>query len=429
MENLIKLTKQKLCAKCDICCRFPEETPNLKPTGFKLKKSGELFICEAFNLETGRCLKYSKRPFDCQIYPFAVARTPDNENIMLIIDNLCPAAAEIKTKKQILRSKLHAINPIEWEETFIPLKLLEDTKARTEVLNPLSATDLLFFNSYIPKRSNLSAFSFAYHFLWEDFFKFSWKIIDGALCVFAKDIDNTFMPLPPLSEKSVKPAVFERCFELMALQNKGKTESRIENIPEDTAKELEHEGFRIAKKDEEYLYKTEKLEGLSGDKYKHIRWLVNKFKKENNFSFVKYSGKYLNGCADLLFNWLEEKKKTAATDNEAFLLKNIDKAHKRALMNHASLGLEGRVLLADGKVAAYTFGTPLGKDTFCVMLEVTDHNIKGAAQYIFMKMACEFSKYKFMNTMGDEGIQSLRENKMHYHPMKTIPEYIIYNRR
>ncbi|MFH1075187.1 MAG: phosphatidylglycerol lysyltransferase domain-containing protein [Candidatus Firestonebacteria bacterium] len=428
MEKLIKLTKQELCSKCDICCRFPEEKPNLKPTGYKLKKNGKMFICEAFDLSTGRCLKYSKRPFDCKIYPFAVAKSTDKENIMLILDELCPAAKELSAKKQLLTAKIPAQNYIEWEETFIPLKFLKKSGATTDNLNPLRVSDLLFFKSYIPKTSNLSAFSFAYHFLWEDFFKFDWKIIDGALCIFARDVDNTFMPVPPLSEKNIKTSVFERCFELMDIQNNGRTESRIENIPENMAKELEKSGFRIAKKDEEYIYETKKLRTLSGDKYKHIRWLINTFKKENNYSFVRYSEKHLNGCADLLFKWLEEKKKKAATDKEQFLLKNIDKAHKRALINSEKLGLEGRVLLAGGKVAAYTFGTPLGKDTFCIMLEVADHKTKGAGQYIFMKMAVEFSKYSFFNTMGDEGIESLRENKLHYHPVKTIPEYISYNR-
>jgi len=428
MEKLIRLTKQELCAKCDICCRFPEEKPNLKPTGFKLKKTGEMFVCEAFDLKTGKCLKYSKRPLDCKIYPFAVAKSPDKENIMLVLDNLCPAAKELNTKKEILKSKLPAKYYIEWEESFIPLKLLKKTGASTESVNPLLSSDLLFFSSYIPAASELSAFSFAYHFLWEDFFKFSWKLIDGALCVFARDIDNTFMPVPPLSDKKVKTAVFERCFEVMDLENRGKTESRIENLPEETAKELEKAGFKITKKDEEYIYETRKLEHLTGNKYRHIRWLINNFKKENNYSFVKYSEKHLNTCADLLFKWLEEKKKKAATDNEKFLLKNIDKAHKKALLNFKELGLEGRVILVNGKAAAYTFGAPLGKKTFCVMLEVADHEIKGAGQYIFMRMAGEFSKYKHFNTMGDEGIESLRANKLHYHPVKTVPEYIAHNK-
>ena len=428
MEKLIKLTKQEQCAKCDICCHFPEEKPNLKPKGFNLKKSGEMFICEAFDLKTGKCLKYSKRPIDCKIYPFAVAKSVDKESVMLILDDLCPASKELKTKKEILNTKIKPENPIEWEETFIPLKFLKKTGAITDTLNPLRVSDLLFFNSYIPKNSNLSAFSFGYHFLWEDFFKFSWKMIDGTLCIFARDIDNTFMPVPPLSDKKATPAVFERCFELMDIENKGKTESRIENIPAVTAEELEIAGFRVAKKDEEYLYETKPLEALSGDKFKHIRWLVNTFKNENDFVFTNYSSKHLNGCANLLFKWLEEKRKKAVTDTEQFLLKNIDKAHKRALLEHTALGMDGRVLIVNHKVIAYSFGTPLGRDTFCVMLEVADHEIKGAAQYIFMKMAGEFSKYKYFNTMGDEGIETLRANKLHYHPMKTIPEYISYNR-
>ena len=217
MEKLIKLTKQALCAKCDICCRFPEENPNLKPTGFKLKKSGELFVCEAFELKTGKCLKYSKRPFDCKIYPFAVAKSPDQENIMLVLDELCPAAKTFNTKKEILGTRLPANKYIEWEETFTPLKLLKKTEAVTEVMNPLHLSDLLFFESFVPKTSSLSAFSFAYHFLWEDFFTFSWKLLDGALCVFARDTDNTFMPVPPLAGKKVASAVYERCFELMDL--------------------------------------------------------------------------------------------------------------------------------------------------------------------------------------------------------------------
>ncbi len=430
MEQLIRLTKQKECSKCNICCRFPEEKPNLKPTGFKLIKNKEVFVCEAFDLKTGKCLKYSKRPLDCKIYPFAVARSPDKENIMLVLDNLCPAAKELNTNKKILKTKLTAKNPIEWEETFIPVKSLKNTGISNDLLNELTPSDILFFNSFLPGNSGLSAFSFAYHFTWEDFFKFYWKLIDDTLCVFAKDIDNTFMPVPPLSSSGriVSAKVFERCFELMETQNKGKTESRIENIPKLQAQELEKAGFRTVKKDEEYLYKRKELEHLSGDKFKHIRWLINTFKKEKNYAFKKYSLKHLNGCADLLFKWLSEKREKAANDNESFLLKNVDKAHKRAFMNFEALGLEGRVLYSGDKLVAYTFGVPLGKNTFCVMFEVADHEVKGASQYIFMKMAGEFSRYKYFNTMGDEGIESLRANKMHYHPLKTIPEFIAYSK-
>lgn len=442
MEQLIRLTKQEQCAKCDICCRFPEEKPNLKPTGFKLVKNNDLFVCEAFDLKTGKCLKYSKRPLDCKIYPFAVAKSPDKENIMLILDNLCPTAKEIYNQKEILKTKIAAKNPIDWEETFIPIKALKNTGINNDILNELTTSDILFFNSFLPGNSELSAFSFAYHFTWEDFFKFYWKIVGGALCVFAKDTDNIFMPLPPLfikknqgqphfSQKSVAVpdfSVFERCFEIMDFYNKGRTESRIENITEEQAIELEKAGFRIVKKDEEYLYERKKLEHLSGDKFKHLRWLINAFKKENNYTFKKYSLKDQNGCADLLFKWLSEKREKAASDNERFLLKNVDKSHKRAFMNFAALGLEGRVVYVNNKVVAYTFGIPLGKNTFCVMFEVSDHEVKGASQYIFMKMAGEFSGYKYFNTMGDEGIESLRANKMHYHPMKTVPEFISYNK-
>jgi len=56
------------------------------------------FICGFFNYSANKCKIYSRRPFECQLYPFLINRR--GKKIYLAIDLHCPFAREnLKSKK------------------------------------------------------------------------------------------------------------------------------------------------------------------------------------------------------------------------------------------------------------------------------------------------------------------------------------------
>ena len=94
----------------------------------------------------------------------------------------------------------------------------------------MSVEDLLQhklkFDQFLAKTPRpLSCYHFSSIFAWQDFFTFSFEVIEGALCVFAHQGKDSFLYLPPLGQDICLPTV-EGVFERM-----GKSKiARIENI-------------------------------------------------------------------------------------------------------------------------------------------------------------------------------------------------------
>ncbi|MCA9466493.1 MAG: YkgJ family cysteine cluster protein [Nitrospira sp.] len=105
------------CLRCDVCCRFPEANSFLRPyfTEKEIRQAllygidpihfsdqagcqiavvphpaGEGFLCPAFNHETHQCRLYQVRPFDCQLYPFALMWNVERDTVLFAWDPKCP---------------------------------------------------------------------------------------------------------------------------------------------------------------------------------------------------------------------------------------------------------------------------------------------------------------------------------------------------
>ena len=141
---LYQIIPSEVCFSCDVCCRFLEADSSLAPifterekekvvalgadsTLFHLQADGvssqiqlkphkDFYICPFFEPETSRCTIYPIRPFDCQLYPFALMFSEDGSAIVLGVDTLCPfgeAHLETEAFQQHIRA---VINYVESEE-------------------------------------------------------------------------------------------------------------------------------------------------------------------------------------------------------------------------------------------------------------------------------------------------------------------------
>jgi hypothetical protein len=138
---------------------------------------------------------------------------------------------------------------------------------------------------------------------------------------------------------------------------------------------------------------------------------------------------------------------------------DAESAHRTGIRYAAELGLVGRVVEVEGRVAAYTLGYPLTLPSplsgegdniipsppfrgrgqgegavkgegavFCILFEIADRNIKGLAQYIFREFCRELESYELINAMDDSGLSGLRQAKLTYHPIQFLESYIIASR-
>ncbi|NGZ04662.1 MAG: hypothetical protein CV090_16600, partial [Nitrospira sp. WS238] len=120
-RGLPQLVPGSTCARCDVCCRFPEADSFLRPyfaqqeitdavrqgvseVSFPDKSgsqvnlvknpTGEGYLCPAFDSTSGLCGIYKVRPLDCQIYPLVLMWNASSEEVLLGWDTKCPFMRE-----------------------------------------------------------------------------------------------------------------------------------------------------------------------------------------------------------------------------------------------------------------------------------------------------------------------------------------------
>ncbi len=275
-------------------------------------------------------------------------------------------------------------------------------------------------------REHLSAFSFTNIFAWKDFFEFDLEVIDGCLCVFAKNEVGCFLYLPPLGE-NVTQAVIDVCFEKMEDVNKGSGVTRIENVSARQLSLFPKKKFTHHKKGYEYCYYRDDIVFFRGNSYKAKRSSYNQFVSNYTHSYLPYKEDMIDACLNLYHNWAEGRKETYTDDIYQHMLEENEKVHKLVLRHYLELGLTGRVTMVDGKIKGYSFGYPVHKDMFCILFEIADLNIKGLPTYMFREFCRDdaLKTYKFINVMDDFGMTNIGRTKMSFHPRVLLPSYVV----
>jgi hypothetical protein len=92
----------------------------------------------------------------------------------------------------------------------------------------------------------------------------------------------------------------------------------------------------------------------------------------------------------------------------------------------------GMVLYIDEEIKGFTIGERINETTSSVIIEKTDFEVLGCAQFIFR----EFTKYlkeiyqnHYINVGDDMGFENLKKVKMSYRPYKLVPKYTIYQKQ
>lgn len=115
MFEIRQFVPQARCLSCKICCRFSQDNSPWQPLVLKEEtatffegglpaesllssgriktlSSGRALVCLFFDLQNNRCKIYSRRPFECRLYPFLINQKKGH--IYLAADANCPFITE-----------------------------------------------------------------------------------------------------------------------------------------------------------------------------------------------------------------------------------------------------------------------------------------------------------------------------------------------
>ncbi|MCL5801068.1 MAG: phosphatidylglycerol lysyltransferase domain-containing protein [Gammaproteobacteria bacterium] len=279
----------------------------------------------------------------------------------------------------------------------------------------------------------LSDYTFANNIIWLSQKSGFYQIIEDCFCLFCLTGDGLTMPLPPLGAPEHQYAALAACFEIMDGYNATPYLGKVEfvyraflqvmplHLEEDTVFPTVSDGAWLVERSlPDYIYSTSDLIELKGNAYKTKRNEINQFRRAHpNHALVPFSRAHEAEARALVNTWMQNRLQTIPDVSFETFVYNLEmerKAIQRAITLYDQLGLEGLSLFIDGRLAGFTFGERLNRDVANVLIEKTNFNIQGAAQFLFREFSKVFTDCTYINVGDDLGFENLRRVKMSYRP-------------
>ncbi|MFR9619759.1 MAG: GNAT family N-acetyltransferase [Rikenellaceae bacterium] len=163
---------------------------------------------------------------------------------------------------------------------------------------------------------------------------------------------------------------------------------------------------------EDYIYLRESLCSLSGKKLQPKRNHINQFRKlYPQFEYRELTPEMFDDCMVLDCRWRATHGTHCGGDTPE------REAMQRAFDHFEQLGICGGAIYIDGQMAAFTYGSPINDDTFCIHVEKGDNQITGCYTAINQLFAQSLpDTYRYINREEDMGIEGLRRAKQSYYP-------------
>ena len=171
----------------------------------------------------------------------------------------------------------------------------------------------------------------------------------------------------------------------------------------------------------DYVYAIEDLAELKGRKYQKKRNHLNRFLQNHpHYSVQPISDGNLPQVEAMLEQWYADKQKADPLQD----LHMERCAIRKALQNWKALGMEGILLLSEGRVLAMTLGSPLPYHTFDVQYEKALVDADGAypaINWCFARYLREkYPHLRWLDREEDMGLEGLRKAKLSYCPDHLI---------
>lgn len=178
----------------------------------------------------------------------------------------------------------------------------------------------------------------------------------------------------------------------------------------------------------EYVCLTDDLVNMPGRPFMNRRNMIHRFFRdyEGRCEIVKIAPEHIEGIRTFQGEWLDEKLVRENNPLHELQLENENNGVQCALDDFFVLGLDGIVILIDGKIHGYMYGSPLSAGCFDAISgkgEAAIPNLSSVLKREFARMCC--SDFKYVNLEEDLGVEGLRNMKTMYMPAFMIEKFIL----
>ena len=179
--------------------------------------------------------------------------------------------------------------------------------------------------------------------------------------------------------------------------------------------------FRADRDGFDYVYDIDALADLRGKKFQSKRNHVNRFFADHpDHEAIPMTCQWIPQAKEFMENWFARRRQTDPQGD--YLLENI--AIARAFNHCGETGMEGMLLMENGKILAITMGSRLSNDTFDIHFEKALEDVSGA----YNAINCHFARYlrlkypevRYLNREEDMGLEGLRTAKLSYRPHHMV---------
>ena len=177
---------------------------------------------------------------------------------------------------------------------------------------------------------------------------------------------------------------------------------------------------------DDYVFRTEDLALLKGNKYSKKRNLIHQFEREfsadGRLQVEAMGPAVADECLEFLEQWCAERDGCDGAVNSDLACEK--QAAITTIENLEQMELKGILVRLDGVVSAFGISSALTQDMATLQYEKAFSNVKGLYQYLDRECARRlFEGFTYINKESDMGMPGIAKSKRSYHPAMMVKAY------
>ena len=268
-------------------------------------------------------------------------------------------------------------------------------------------------------------YSFLTLYFWKDYCNVEYAICDDSLIIKKTEEGKGSYFMQPIGTTPEKlPGIIEQLLDFQ--RERPSFLSLFRDIEEPFLTQLQalyssHLAFSEDINNFDYIYETDKLVNLHGDKLHKRKSQVNQFIRRYNYVIKDiHDDAVMNDSLELAHRWFDiQRLKYREIFFELEGIQNI-------FRHLDALPVRGIAVYVDDQIAGFTLGEKANNQMGIIHVEKGDVRYKGIYPFINKTFAeTHMHDIPYINREEDLGISGLRKAKLAYDPLKLEKKYIV----